>query len=382
MLEKEGKKGKFYKLKVLAGSASFALVLSLIIFLYQEISTKRDFMRVVDNLTQIENSLSTRYLGIFPEYIKNINTLLGDVILEQKTSEKRDSVIIFEDVLYYGIRSDAEGFKNMLQNLITIANNGSHITIAYYDVKGQPFNQMLRDELISNKYQDSYRRDVSKYFKIVSDFRKEGNEIRKSVDKSQISNVMHQLVIKHFSEFCDEYAKTKEDKTKLMSNFMDYHQIESLICQRYFDSTKVENKSKFISSVKSMLKELPYKKSADGYIEARVNTLMKKLDEVKRKHLDKHIDLVTYADYANTYKELTLSIIEVLSENGNIEMIPLNENLMMSCWMHNSKGQGKAIFAFPSKYSTEEIGFVSQDIAFIRYINTMLNGVKVRVNKK
>ena len=49
---------------------------------------------------------------------------------------------------------------------------------------------------------------------------------------------------------------------------------------------------------------------------------------------------------------------------------------MMSCWLTKVGDSEKAIFAFPSKYSTDEIGFTSQDKAFSKYIHTMLNGIK------
>ena len=72
----------------------------------------------------------------------------------------------------------------------------------------------------------------------------------------------------------------------------------------------------------------------------------------------------------------------MLSESKNIELLPLKEDLMMCCWMRSYKGKGRAIFAFPSKYSTDEIGFISQDKAFVRYINTMLKGVKGSLNSE
>ena len=77
---------KANRLRILTNSASFALFLSLVLFLYQEISTKSDFMEVVDNLSEIENSLSTRYIGIFPEYISDIDLLMEEVIQEQNNN--------------------------------------------------------------------------------------------------------------------------------------------------------------------------------------------------------------------------------------------------------------------------------------------------------
>ena len=98
--------------KILMDSASFALFLSVAFFAYEMSEGKRETEEVVNNLMEIQNSLSTRYLGLFPEYISSINTLLEEALEHQKTSKYQDSIIIFEDVLYYGIRSDAEGFRN------------------------------------------------------------------------------------------------------------------------------------------------------------------------------------------------------------------------------------------------------------------------------
>ena len=63
--------------------------------------------------------------------------------------------------------------------------------------------------------------------------------------------------------------------------------------------------------------------------------------------------------------------------NYGVDMVPMNEYLTMSCWLvkKGNKGIG-SVLAFPSKYSTDEIGFYSQDEAFSRYITTMLEGVK------
>ena len=98
-------------------SASFALILSVAFFAYEMSEGKRETEEIVKNLVTIQNSLTTRYLGLFPEYIYNINTILENALEHQKISTKADTVIIFEDVLYYGIRSDAEGFRKMYQNI-------------------------------------------------------------------------------------------------------------------------------------------------------------------------------------------------------------------------------------------------------------------------
>ena len=79
--------------------------------------------------------------------------------------------------------------------------------------------------------------------------------------------------------------------------------------------------------------------------------------------------------------DLSKRISKLYSIYPNIELIPLQESLLMSCWMADINGKEHAIFAFPSKYSTEEIGFMSQDVAFADYIHKMLRGVRSNMEK-
>ena len=77
------------------------------------------------------------------------------------------------------------------------------------------------------------------------------------------------------------------------------------------------------------------------------------------------------------YMTMSEVIAKYYSKYG-VDLVPMNEYLTMSCWLvkkGNHKGIG-SVLAFPSKYSTDEIGFYSQDEAFSRYITTMLEGVK------
>ena len=61
-----------------------------------------------------------------------------------------------------------------------------------------------------------------------------------------------------------------------------------------------------------------------------------------------------------------------------IDMVPLDDYLTMSCWMvkKSNPKEVKTVLAFPSKFSSDEIGFYSQDEAFSKYIGTMLEGVR------
>ena len=95
------KESRAYRIsKIIMDSASVAMIISIAFFAFEISEGKRETQEVVDNLVQIQNSLSTRYLGLFPEYISNINTVLEDALEHQMRTNKSDTVIIFEDVLY------------------------------------------------------------------------------------------------------------------------------------------------------------------------------------------------------------------------------------------------------------------------------------------
>ena len=370
---------KYKKVKILMNSASFALVLSIAFFIYQTIDSKREFMGVVNNLMQIENSLSTRYLGVFPEYLGNINGLLEESINNHKALGTKDSVVIFQDVLYYGIRSDVDGFKRMMRNILELSNNGSHITIAYYNPEGLPFKQMMLDKLVSDKYQEAYRRDMNRFGVLRRDLLAESAKLRQEYSGDSLDVMMRALVEKHYGSFCEQNAIGSMTREDVLKRFNDRSFIDSLVSQRYYDSTRLADISRFDSSLRGITKKIPVSKKSKTDVEKRVNQLCVSLDSVKSRYLDRPVGNISYSDYVNTYKGLSYTICEMLDECENVDLLPLNESLMMGCWMCNVNGMGKAIFAFPSKYSTDEIGFTSQDAAFINYIKTMLSGVRKRV---
>ena len=104
--------------------------------------------------------------------------------------------------------------------------------------------------------------------------------------------------------------------------------------------------------------------------------MCQQLDDVMHTYLNKPYNEICYVDFKNMYKDMTKTIVQLYKTQPNIEMLPLNESLMMSCWLTKIGDSERAVFAFPSKYSTDEIGFFSQDPAFSDYIHTMLDGIK------
>lgn len=372
---KEQIKKSVNKFKLILDSATFALVLSVAFFLYEMTKDDRENKEVISELVGIKNSLTTRYMGVFPEYISSINNLLGEAVDHQKKFDTRDSVVIFQDVLYYGIRSDVHGFKKMMNNLLTLSHYGCHITIAYYDPNEQPFKNMIRDKLVSYEYQKCYRKDIDDYRKRISQFRRDRSGISKELTHDSVEVVISDLINKNFDNYLAN--NVVENKRTVIENISSYRYVDSILRERYYDSTRLKNPTFVINTIEGHLERIPLYKDEIGEVSARVDNLCKKLDDIEERYLKGKVDDVSYYDFYEMYKEITIEISDMLAQNPNVELIPLRESMMMSCWMIDVNGLDKAVFAFPSKYSTDEIGFISQDIAFSQYIRTMLNGIKL-----
>ncbi len=372
----EKKISRAKKIRMILDSATFALLLSIVLFSYEMISGAQETKQIVDNLSEIQNSLSTRYLGIFPEYIDKINELLSDAVEQQNKNEIRDTVIIFEDVVYYGIRSDAHGFRKMVENLMTLSNNGCHITMAFYDVKGMPFKHMIRDKLIDYEHQICYRDDMSSYRRRVSQMRRESRNIEANMPRHEFEQKIKELLNKNFDNYLQKNPKRADSLSQFMSNIYSYVYVDSLLTQRYYEQTRAEDPKRFNSMVEGLLLPLPQRQDAIDATSLRVNQLCAELDEIKRHYMDKPKSDITYSDFYNMYKDISLAICDLLGQQPNIELLPLTESLMMCCWMSSINGREQAIFAFPSKYSTDEIGFISRDVNIARYIHTMLKGIR------
>lgn len=363
--------------KTILDSATFALLLSLLLFMFEMLNGAKESKTIVDNLTFIQNSLSTRYLGIFPEYVDNINGLLTSAIDKQDDSAEKDSIIIFEDVLYYGIKSESEGFRQMIENLLTLKASGCQITLAYYDEKGYPFKQMIRDKLISFDYQQQLRQDRQDYVKRLHQFRLKADSLSKHTNTFHGSEYEN-LAMHYFSDYytlLDTPLTPAEFASKIDAT-PPFVFIDSLLSQKHYNLTRSANMKGFKRGIKALLSPLPIEKESTDEISIVVNGLCQRLDSIKHLYLDKTpIESISYADYFNLYRDFSVEISKLLSAYS-IELIPLQESMMMCCWMSITNNTKQAIFAFPSKYSTDEIGFVSHDIAIANYIHTMLNGIK------
>ena len=376
--------GKFFTL--ISNSASFALFLSILFFSYESIENSKETEEVTQNLVgiqesldplvgslaDIESSLSTRYLGIFPEYIGNINNLLAEAKSANVNSHINDTVIIFEDVLHYGVLSDPAGFKKLMRNLLDLSMNGCQVTIVHYNPNGMQFKQMVTDELISTDVQLTYRNERRALSQLARDTASFQHWMSKEGD----------IIEKYFGE---SYDLENEADQKLVMDIIrggngkrfSVEQLGNYMLEYNFAANKVANREKFEKSLDKILNnKLAVDTISNDRVECKVNTLCKSLDSLKLHYMNKPLEDVRYSDYFDLYTQMTAAIAQTLDVSPTIEIIPIDESIMMCCWMIDIDGNQKAIFAFPSKYSTDEIGFISKDAAIIKYINTMLKGVK------
>lgn len=326
--EPKGKKRWHY----LKDTAMIGLLITVAISTFQIYQASRQTKQLSTSLQYLDNvekALTTHFLGAFPGYISEINNLLQS-FKENNSSYQNDTIVIFEDVLHYGIMSSTGEFIKMNKLLLELAEGGCHIVIAYYDPnpgRSVIFKRMVEDELISPTNLALMRDEISLNWK----------ENRDKIDTFR--EKYFDLSRKHSSETIKAY----EEKVS-----------------SYRQSIYSDN--------------LPTKTSLDK----EMATLCMELDSVKQYYMgDSKRDVmsITFNDFVNMYRSFDILLKKhyMRNERSNfIELIEMNEYMPMSCWLVRDK----AILAFPSKYSSDEMGFESQDNAFVDYIHTMLFGVR------
>lgn len=324
-------------------SAAVGLLFAVLCFVYDvyhDSEQDKQLEESIDKLAKIEQSLSTRYLGIFPTYIEDICLIFEDI-------SPSDTIVIFEDVLYYGIKSRPKEFYNLNVKLLGHVLKGGSVTIAYYDfVKTDSippgrdiFHKMITESRIDVKYHDMMKRTLANEFK--------------EVDKNRPLVDRRAFMRKIDSTLCEEYfSKTRSDDPEAFKADIDAYLSKDLISE-----------------------ELP---NPAPKADQLTHQMCIEIDHVKQSFLGvkDHGDIL-YSDYEQMYRQMSGIIAKYYAESG-INLIPLDDYLIMSCWMvkKGNRKDVKTVLAFPSKFSTDEIGFFSQDEAFSRYIGTMLEGVK------
>ena len=301
--------------------APIGFILSITFFVISTFNAKRSSENLVNNLLKIEQSLSTRHIGIFPNYLPQINNLLAE-------AEPQDTIIIFEDVLHYGIFSSPNEFKAMTTKLLELSKTNK-IVIVYYDVneennQNQTFRRCVQESRIKLQYLGKMSTERSSLMQ----------ELRQNRDANKLNRSIFQIA-------------------------------DSIINEKYFAYSREE--ADFGQKIKRYLTPL-HDNQNDR------DSLFYKIDEIKRKNINKPAQTITYMDFYKLYLGIDKLLINVFEEHG-IELIGINEFHVMSCW----KVGNRAILAFPSKYATDEIGFITQDPVFSNYILTMLRGVKERI---
>lgn len=330
----------------IATSAILALLLSLMFFAYDVFrdadQDKRDdehFEKTVEQLDKISQSLSTRFLGTFPIYLTEINRILKNV-------QPRDTIVILEDLLYYGIKSCPNEFRQLNTTLINHAQNGGKVIIAYYD----------------NHPLEADKPWISVFYRVALESR---------VSMEYIPNIKNE----------------HRDKMLVHSrgnNDIEYAiRLDSALTEKYFAKTRDDNREKaehtrlgYLNKALVMREDSTLNNRADTI----VNKMCLKLDSIKQHYLGngKNLNDVQFKDYLHMYSEMT-DCIAANYRNENIELIPINEYLTMSCWLIKPADKVRtteAILAFPSKYNSNEIGFYSQDASFAQYITIILAGIR------
>jgi hypothetical protein len=301
--------------KFIESSVVFGLLISLCLTVYERYESSKEADKQYKELEKIRASISTRNIGIYPNYLSEINALLSDTAYSKSKSE----IIIFQDILCYGIRSAPEEFQKTVSILLNIAKK-SDITVVIYDINSRIYQKNIQDLLIG----------------IQPGFRNIRNQTMSRLKKEE--NLQNDSVIRRIADFetCELYFSNifhkKNEAQKKWTKFMNPHAV--------------------------------------GNNDA-ADSLLFKIDSIKNTYLSIDIKSVTYQQLYDAYYYINKTIQETY-KNNSIKIITTNEFHSMNCWRKDDR----AILSFPSKYNSDEIGFYSQDPVFIQYIKAMLQGVE------
>ncbi len=254
-----------------------------------------------------------------------INTLLE----EKKNKTSHDSIIIFEDVLYYGLGQEPDQFKEMINNLVQLSHDGHHITIAYYGIDTRMFTEVVQETRIDENY---IMKLPEERIKLLGD---------------------------------STWQKTKRPRERFML-------ADSMVSEEFFKKTREDDSASFRKMIAEFKKPL-YKNDNDS-------KLFYQIDSIRTQVLNKPEKDILFADFYIMYREITKVIANSLtaatSYNSKFELIELRDYLVMSCWCTSEQ----ILFALPGKYAANEIGFISHDNQIKEYIKRQLKGIKSNMN--
>ena len=240
--------------KIVSESASLALFLSIIFFAYEMVENMQESKEMTDNLVKIQNSLTTKHLGIFPNYLPSINDLFRE-------ATPGDSIIIFEDVLYYGFRSKPDEFKSYNRHLLELRNGGSHVIVAYYDPNGIAFHQMVQENRFGSQ---------------LAAFQHE----RKIVFDSLMLLAKNNIIVNIARE-------------------------DSILSEKYFELERTANPREFERIVRAYLKPITSENDTqERRSDQDIYSTCRKIDAIKEAYLNKKIEDITFFDSKTCLRKL------------------------------------------------------------------------------
>lgn len=402
------KNRKFVRItKIITGSATFALLLSIVFFAVESYSNMKESQELTDklkeqsdNLMKIQSSLSTRYLGEFPNFLPNISELYSHV-------KVGDTIIIMEDVLFYGINSDPAQFYNSNLQLMDLANKGVHVMVFYYRPRSMTFDMTINEWALSPACYKEYKETLMEFHRRSALYKAKKRRIIDSCanlhcSKQATDQLIFALMEKTFGDIIDKNFLVEQKNRMLRQNpdadnsadstlaaaRDDNEQIRNILPEKYFAKTRTTDNSYFIKFITTRRRPTmsSVNATATTRTEKEVRAMCEKMDEIRTKYLGKEgepMDGITYANVRDMFTEMTGVMEETYKKNPTVTMVPVDEFLSVFSWCVQSKSTGdKAIMAFPSRYSSSEIGFFTTDNTMTNYVFTMKQGILTNYRPK
>lgn len=385
--------------KIVAESASFALLVSIVLFAIQMYDNMQESKELSQNLLNIRNSLSTKYLGKFPDFMPDINRLYGN-------ATAGDSIVVLEDVLFYGINSAPKDFYESSLKLFDLAANGSPVMISYYKPGGMVYSYMLQEMLLSQRNYIDYRDTLRLFYQRTIEYRKNkklviDSCVSQNMSRIEIDNHLVKLIDKYYSDLFDKSLLDKHKEImltvnqenqnvdgNLISRQSDYEKVQEYLLERYFARTREEDPNGFRDMVAKYRRPTMLNNINENPTRIQIETHMMclKMDSVRQKYLgfnNEPVENIKYSDFSQMFTEMTLIMEDTYHRYPSITLVPVDEFISIRSWLVNSSnGESKAIMAFPSRYSSSEIGFYTTDETTRDYIKTMQNGILINYFNK
>lgn len=385
--------------KIVAESATFALCVSLVLFAIEMFNSMQESKQLSQNLLEIQHSLSTKYLGKFPDFMPDINRLYGD-------ATAGDSIVILEDVLFYGINSAPIDFYEASLKLFDLAANGSPVMISYYIPDGIAFNFMLQESLLSQKQYKNYRDTLMLFYQrshlykrekmvvidscVANNFKRTetDREIASHLDK-YFGDIFEKADIEKQKErmIAQEPSRLTENDGNSIASRSDNARARALLIEKFFEKTKKEDLKSFQSMVAMYRRPTMIAKvnESSTRIQLETQSMCLKMDSIRIKYLGADgtsVDNIKFIDFKQMFTEMTQVMEDTYHRYPSITLVPIDEFISVRSWLVDSRaGDSKAIMAFPSRYSSSEIGFYTSDETTRDYIKTMQRGILINYGR-